>query len=225
MTYLDDYNPWASFRMVNSYMYDLPLKREINSREYFKSIWKLKMNFGTDRQKQNESILSFDPDFLQRYKDSLTFKETRTFPPLSDPRCWFKFEIFPTNHDSDVIKNVQLPEGLPVEYIKHIELELGGSRIDVIYPSIFGALRRIYGMSDTELPFYLFKNGIPVVEYHTIQIRIFMKESVEINWGEFIENDNNPPYICVWIIIIVVCPAYKIIILANYIWRWLENIV
>lgn len=66
-----------------------------------------------------------------------------------------------------LIKNVRVDD---LSNIKKIILRIGGQNIDAVYPEIFNALRKIYGMSNDEIPIYLFKIGIPYLTWHQVDL-------------------------------------------------------
>jgi hypothetical protein len=66
-----------------------------------------------------------------------------------------------------LIKNVRVHD---LSNIKKIILRIGGQNIDAVYPEIFNALRKIYGMSNDEIPIYLFKIGIPYLNWHQVDL-------------------------------------------------------
>jgi hypothetical protein len=89
---------------------------------------------------------------------------------------------------SQLIKNLKIDN---LENIKNITLLIGGQYIDRIDVKIFNVLRKLYNMSDDEIPFYLFKIGLPNSTFHEIALRFtFINNFEPINISYDVYNHN-----------------------------------
>jgi hypothetical protein len=97
--------------------------------------------------------------------DDVKFIEKRQLTSIENLKVIdFKIKL----NEYEFFKNVQIN----TNNIISIDLKVGGQLLDRIYPEIFNALRKIYNMDDNILPFYILKNGIFYLEYHSINISI-----------------------------------------------------
>ncbi len=71
------------------------------------------------------------------------------------------------NSSKEIIGEIFIDNENMIEYVKLI---VGGSVIDVIYANMFDVLRHGYNMKG--VPFHLLKYGVPVLEYHDVDVLI-----------------------------------------------------
>ncbi len=94
-----------------------------------------------------------------------------------------------------LIKNLKFSH---MHDIKCVELDIGGQRIDRIYASTFPALRKLFDMSEREIPLYLFKYGFPLLKSHDIKIHIELNRNIEdaILYYDIYNYDNDNMKLC-----------------------------
>ncbi len=133
---------------------------------YFNLIRNIKYHhFGSqDSHLGDEKKVMEYKSFIENYQNNLQFVEKKSFTGLGIP-CRKKYDIDLT--PDQIIKSLKIKDD---SKIKSIEMIIGGQRIDKIYSKIFNALRKIYGMGKDEIPFYIFKWGMPGLEYHEIKL-------------------------------------------------------
>ncbi len=90
---------------------------------------------------------------------------------------------------SDTVVTFRLfATNIPVEFIEHIEFDIGGAQIETIEPKLFDVLYSIYSLPEqnengyTVIPFYISKIGIEHLAYHNISIFIRLKENCDENF-------------------------------------------
>lgn len=71
--------------------------------------------------------------------------------------------------ENEIAKNLQIDS---LDDIISITLKAGYNTYDKIYIDIFPILRNIYGMSTSEIPLFLFRDGLPHIRYDVTQIII-----------------------------------------------------
>lgn len=76
-----------------------------------------------------------------------------------------------------VVRNFRIDDLNLLNNVERIVLQIGGCRIDCIYPEIFPQLRQLYGIKDKHiLPFHFFTKGIKILKYHEIKLIFNLKK-------------------------------------------------
>jgi len=88
-------------------------------------------------------------------------------------------------HEKYVIKNFRINNIDLFNKIDSIDLEIGGSQIERIYPEIFPNLRSLYGIDDKYIiPFSFMNTGINLLVYHGIRITIVFKKDYGLRYSD-----------------------------------------
>jgi hypothetical protein len=111
-------------------------------------------------------------EYIEKFKkimfyDDIEYLKTETVCATKISHYHFNKTVTLNQSKCKLIKNVRVND---LSNIKRIVLTIGGQYIDTVYPEIFNALRKIYGMSNDEIPIYLFKIGIPYLNWHQVDL-------------------------------------------------------
>ena len=81
-----------------------------------------------------------------------------------------------------MVRKIRIDDLDMLEQIDYFELQIGGTRMDRIYPDIFPKLRKLYNIKDKYiLPFFLMIKGVQIFAYHEIRIHIKLKNDKSVH--------------------------------------------
>jgi hypothetical protein len=67
----------------------------------------------------------------------------------------------------EIAKNLRIES---LDKVRSVSIIGGGCIIETVYAEIFPILRKMYGMSDNEIPLFLFRDGFPFVAHQNINV-------------------------------------------------------
>ena len=139
----------------------------------------------SDYKKRYHGMLELDlnnmDDAIEKQKefdDNIEFMETRKTTLSNNHRILLTFSEAFNFKVGEIIKKISIED---VSAIQSIELQMGGTQVDKIYPETFSVLRELHNFENDEIPFHLCKTGIHCTSYHEIRMIIYLNMETEID--------------------------------------------